>query len=109
MDILLSSHRAPPLADAPEECEASIDFSGLKMGKPPDDGPQRRSIKKLLLPLFEQVGSSTHNLTADSAGFWKVGADRYWLPSVVFRGAAELGEAYIRIGIFAGIHGDEPA
>lgn len=71
--------------------------------------PAGRSIKQLLLPLFEQVGTSTQNLTADSIGFWRVGANRYWLPRIVFRGAAESGEPYIRIGIFAGIHGDEPA
>ena len=74
-----------------------------------NDAPARRSIKKLLLPFFQQIGSSTQNLTADSAGFWRTGEDRYWLPRIVFRGAAESGEAYIRIGIFAGIHGDEPA
>lgn len=70
---------------------------------------QRRSIKKLLMPLFLQVGTSSQNLRADSAGFWKVGEDRYWLPRIVFRGANETGEPYIRIAIFAGIHGDEPA
>lgn len=68
-----------------------------------------RSLKQLLLPLFEQVGTSTQNLTADSIGFWRAGAHRYWLPRIVFRGAGEVGEPYIRIGIFAGIHGDEPA
>jgi protein MpaA len=69
----------------------------------------RRSIKKLLLPLFLQVGTTAHNLRADSAGFWKAGEDRYWMPRLVFRGAGETGEASIRIAIFAGIHGDEPA
>jgi hypothetical protein len=69
----------------------------------------RRSIKQLLLPVFERVGTSTQNLTADSIGFWRMGANRYWLPRIVFRGAGEVGEPYIRIGIFAGIHGDEPA
>jgi hypothetical protein len=68
-----------------------------------------RSIKQLLLPLFEQVGTSTQNLTADSIGFWRLGANRYWLPRIVFRGAGESGEPAIRVGIFAGIHGDEPA
>ena len=70
---------------------------------------RRRSIKKLLLPLFLKVGTTAQNLRADSAGFWKLGEDRYWLPRIVFRGARETGEPYIRIGIFAGIHGDEPA
>ncbi len=69
----------------------------------------RRSIKELLLPFLNQVGATAHNLRADSAGFWKIGADPYWLPRIVFRGEAERGEPYIRLGIFAGIHGDEPA
>jgi len=69
----------------------------------------RRSIKKLLMPLFLQVGTTAQNLRADSAGFWKRGEDRYWLPRLVFRGAGEVGEPQIRVAIFAGIHGDEPA
>lgn len=73
------------------------------------ESERRRSIKKLLLPLFLQVGTTAHNLRADSAGFWKVEEDRYWLPRLVFRGAGESGEPYIRVAIFAGIHGDEPA
>ncbi|MGV3532869.1 MAG: M14 family zinc carboxypeptidase [Chthoniobacteraceae bacterium] len=70
---------------------------------------RRRSIKKLLMPLFMQVGTSSQNLRADSAGFWKAGENRHWLPRIVFRGANETGEPYIRLAIFAGIHGDEPA
>jgi protein MpaA len=69
----------------------------------------RRSIKKLLLPLFVQVGTTAQSLRADSAGFWKVGEERYWLPRLVFRGGNETGEPTIRLAIFAGIHGDEPA
>ena len=46
---------------------------------------------------------------ADSAGKWHAGSERYWLPRVVFRGAGETGDAPLRIGVFAGIHGDEPA
>src|SRR5579871_5067020 len=70
---------------------------------------RRRSIKKLLLPLFVQVGTTAQSLHADSAGFWRVGADRYWLPRVIFRGAKEEGEETLRLAIFAGLHGDEPA
>src|SRR5262249_44876273 len=50
---------------------------------------QRNSIKKLLLPLFLQVGTTAESLRADSAGFWHVGEERYWLPRLVFRGANE--------------------
>jgi len=70
---------------------------------------RRNSIKKLLLPLFLQVGTTAQSLRADSAGFWHVGEERYWLPRLVFRGAQETGEETIRLAIFAGLHGDEPA
>lgn len=84
---------------------------GLLQAQPEiySESRRRRSIKKLLMPLFMQVGTSSQNLRADSAGFWKVGEDRHWLPRIVFRGANETGEPYIRLAIFAGIHGDEPA
>lgn len=75
----------------------------------PADSADQRSIKKLLLPLFLQVGTTAHSLHADSAGFWKVGQERYWLPRVIFRGENEMGEPTIRLAIFAGLHGDEPA
>jgi protein MpaA len=72
------------------------------------DEPVRRSIKELLLPLFVQVGTSAHSLRADSVGFWRRGSDRYWLPRIIFRGTP-CEEPTIRLAIFAGIHGDEPA
>lgn len=71
--------------------------------------PVRRSIKQLLLPLFVHLGGGGSDFTADSAGFWRVGQDRYWLPRIVYRGAGERGEAPLRLAIFAGVHGDEPA
>ena len=36
----------------------------------------RRSIKKLLMPLFIHTGTTAHNLKADSAGVWEVD----WVP-----------------------------
>lgn len=38
---------------------------------------------------------------------WKSGADRYWMPRLVFAPRDEQGG--IKVGIFAGIHGDEPS
>jgi hypothetical protein len=70
---------------------------------------ERRSIKKLLLPLFLQVGTTAESLHADSAGFWRVGDERYWMPRFIFRGTKESDEPTIRLAIFAGVHGDEPA
>jgi hypothetical protein len=69
----------------------------------------RRSIKQLLLPLFLQVGTTAQSLRADSAGFWHVGDESYWLPRLIFRGGQEKGEETLRLAIFAGLHGDEPA
>ena len=70
--------------------------------------PTRPSIKELLLPLFVHVGTSSQSLTADSAGFWRTDEGRYWLPRIIFRGSGETGDPYIRLAVFAGIHGDEP-
>jgi hypothetical protein len=66
-----------------------------------------RSIKELLLPLFIQVGSSD-TLRADSLGFWHSGEDRFWLPRFVFQ-RTSIAKSRIKVGLFAGIHGDEPA
>lgn len=86
-----------------------LHFPPNEIHERPAPGPERQSIKQLLLPLFQQVGTTAHSLHADSAGFWKVGEDRYWLPRLIFRGGNETGEPTIRLAIFAGIHGDEPA
>jgi len=66
-----------------------------------------RSIKGLLLPLFVQVGTSDF-LRADSLGFWRSGPERYWLPRFIFQ-RTQLIKPRIKIAIFAGLHGDEPA
>ncbi|MDB6072015.1 MAG: peptidase [Verrucomicrobiales bacterium] len=67
----------------------------------------RPGVKELLMPLMLQVASST-TLKADSAGFWEDGAARLWLPRFVFQRTQIVKHRY-KIGIFAGIHGDEPA
>jgi protein MpaA len=69
--------------------------------------PVRQTIKEILLPLFIQVGASD-TLRADSLGFWREGEDRFWLPRFVFQ-RTQIVKPRINVGIFAGIHGDEPA
>ena len=64
-----------------------------------------RSIKEILLPLFIQVGASD-TLRADSLGFWRAGENRFWLPRFVFQ-RTQVVKSRIKVGIFAGIHGDE--
>ncbi|MGV3533569.1 MAG: hypothetical protein ACO1QR_14475 [Chthoniobacteraceae bacterium] len=68
-----------------------------------------RASERLLEPIFAQVAASAQNLRVDSLGPWSAEGVEYSLPRIVFRGAQESGEPYIRLAIFAGIHGDEPA
>jgi hypothetical protein len=66
------------------------------------------SIRELLHPFFVHVGTTVMNLRADSAGCWHLGEKRYWIPRIVFRGTEEE-EPPLKLAIFAGVHGDEPA
>jgi protein MpaA len=68
--------------------------------------PPQRSLRKILSPLFREVASA-YAWRAESVGFWETPEGRYWMPRLVFRRPGE--EAEIKIGIFAGVHGDEPA
>jgi len=69
--------------------------------------PTRRSLRSLLLPIFRRVTESPTCWRAESAGHWREGDDRYWMPRLVFQRPGET--PAIKLGIFAGIHGDEPA
>jgi murein peptide amidase A len=62
----------------------------------------RRSIETLLRPIRELPG-----LKADLLGAFEVNAEKYSIPRFSFRGPNNVDP--IRIGIFAAIHGDEPA
>lgn len=66
------------------------------------------SIRRTLLPIFRHVAEASAHWRAESVGFWKVGAKRYWMPRLTFQRDARE-EPQIRLAIFAGIHGDEPA
>jgi murein peptide amidase A len=67
---------------------------------------RRRSISGLLAPLREAAERSPH-LLASNVGEFHHEEDRYTLPRFIFNGPRGGGEP-IRLGIFAGIHGDEP-
>ena len=67
----------------------------------------RRSIRRLLQPLFRHVAESRTCWRAESVGFWRQDGERYWMPRLVFTRPGE--EPTIKLAIFAGIHGDEPA
>ena len=68
--------------------------------------PARRSISKLLGPLDELADKSPRFLSR-STGYFQNEDRGYSLPHYVFLGPRG-GDDPIRIGLFAGIHGDEP-
>jgi protein MpaA len=62
----------------------------------------RRSLERLLNPLRGLTGAQLESL-----GPFEIGPEKYSLPRFTLRGPNRSDP--IRIGIFAGIHGDEPA
>lgn len=67
----------------------------------------RRSLANLLSPL-DQLAAASTNLIARRDAYFEVGGQTYDLPRYVFIGPRG-GDEPIRIGLFAAIHGDEPA
>jgi protein MpaA len=67
---------------------------------------QRRSIIDLLAPL-EKIAQNSPNLVANHDAKFEVNGESYKLPRYLFVGPRG-GDTPIRVGIFAGIHGDEP-
>jgi hypothetical protein len=66
----------------------------------------RRQLADLLAPL-DRLAAGSANLVADRSARFTVGETEYALPSYVFVGP-HGGDTPVHIGIFAGIHGDEP-
>ena len=66
-----------------------------------------RSVHDLLAPLVNLVVQS-EVLRADSLGFWRSGEDLLFLPRFFFQ-RRKVHKPRIKVGIFAGIHGDEPS
>jgi len=67
---------------------------------------QRRSIAELLAPL-DRIAAHSPNLVANHDARFEVNGAAYALPRYLFVGPRG-GDTPIRIGIFAGVHGDEP-
>jgi protein MpaA len=63
-------------------------------------------LRKLLLPLLFEVAASPY-LIADSIGMWHMGEERFWMPRFIFQRTQRM-KRRIKVGVFAGIHGDEP-
>jgi murein peptide amidase A len=68
--------------------------------------PRSPSLRDLLLPLLQLV-SESDSLRADSLGYWRSGGDPFFLPRFVFQ-RKQNAKPRIKVGIFAGLHGDEP-
>jgi hypothetical protein len=66
----------------------------------------RRSIADLLAPL-EKIAATSPNLVANHEATFEVNGENYELPRYLFVGPRG-GDTPIRVGIFAGVHGDEP-
>jgi len=67
---------------------------------------KRRSIAELLAPL-EEIAAHSPNLVANHDARFEVNGGAYELPRYLFVGPRG-GDTPIRVGIFAGVHGDEP-
>lgn len=70
--------------------------------------PKRRSLKALLTTLLTDIGSNSQHIHADCLGCFDVEGQRYWQQRFIFRGDRS-DEPPLKIGVFAGIHGDEAA
>ena len=66
----------------------------------------RRSLTDLLAPL-DQLAQNSPNLVVNRDARFEVGGENYVLPRYLFVGP-KGGDTPIRLGIFAGVHGDEP-
>jgi protein MpaA len=66
----------------------------------------RRNLADLLAPL-EKIAATSPNLVANHDARFEVDGESYELPRYLFVGPRG-GDTPIRVGIFAGIHGDEP-
>ncbi|HEY3932284.1 MAG TPA: succinylglutamate desuccinylase/aspartoacylase family protein [Verrucomicrobiae bacterium] len=67
---------------------------------------RRRSIGELLAPL-DKIAAHSPNLVVNYEAQFESNGERYELPRYLFVGPRG-GDTPIRIGIFAGVHGDEP-
>jgi hypothetical protein len=67
---------------------------------------RRRAIAELLAPL-DQLAASSANLVVNREARFEVDGEPYPIPRYLFVGP-KGGDTPIRLGIFAGVHGDEP-
>jgi hypothetical protein len=96
---------SPPelLSDAPEP-DADDQLVATSEEQFGDSMPAK--LRALLVPLLLEVAASPY-LIADSIGMWRVNEERFWMPRFIFQRTQQT-KRRIKVGIFAGIHGDEP-
>src|SRR6266404_4279404 len=68
--------------------------------------PTKRSLVEVLTPL-DRIATNSPNLIANHEAKFEAGGQAFELPRYLFIGPKGGGEP-IRVGLFAGIHGDEP-
>ena len=66
----------------------------------------RRSLAEVLAPI-EQIAATSPSLIANHGASFEVGGESYELPRYLYLGP-KGGDDTLRIGVFAGVHGDEP-
>ncbi len=84
----------------------NLSSSNLYAGALATPATAPRSLSDLLVPLDRIAANSVNLIVSHSASF-EASGQAYELPRYVFIGP-KAGDDPIRIGIFAGIHGDEP-
>jgi murein peptide amidase A len=72
----------------------------------PSAAADRRALKELLAPL-DQIAARSPSLIANHGAKFVCGGEAHELPRYLFIGP-KGGDEPIRVGLFAGIHGDEP-
>lgn len=85
----------------------SVTASTVPAHAVPPPEHERRSIRRYLEPIEELVERSTRLLRKPLAEY-RVGGEAYHLPRYVYVGPKSGGDT-LRLGLFATIHGDEPA
>jgi protein MpaA len=88
-------HRLAPFIELREPCSRMMRAASTER-------PSRTKFRETLAPLHQPTWLPTR------LGSWAAGSDDYFLEQYLFVGPRGGGD-YIRVGIFAGIHGDETA
>ncbi len=79
---------------------------GVSSSPPAAHPASRRSIRELLAPL-DAIAERSSSLIANHGASFECGAETYELPRYLFIGP-DGGDEPLRVGLFAGVHGDEP-